>query len=292
MINKVLFALLKLISRLPFSFWYFVSDVLYFPAKTFYRRKVVVSNLRSVFPELPSEKIEEIADDFYKNFCDLIVELFKTLTISKEEIKKLSVLKNPELFDQHENKDKEVLTYSLHFANWEWLALGMSTGSDYPCSPIVHVQSSGFADEYMSTIRGRFKGIALPKQSAARYIIRNKDKKYNIGILADQSPPQNQSKHWVRFLGRETAFINGLSNLPYLTQLPCFFARFKRIARGRYEIEMVKIGDPPYEKGDLTVLKNYVRESEALIRSEPAQYLWSHKRWKYEREENEELIKL
>ncbi|MBV6640056.1 MAG: lipid A biosynthesis acyltransferase, partial [Cyclobacteriaceae bacterium] len=96
----------------------------------------------------------------------------------------------------------------------------------------------------------------------------------------------------VNFLGKETAFINGLSQLPYFTQLPCYLSRFKRVKRGHYEIELVKIGEPPFKKGDLTVLKNYVKESEGLIRSDPSQYLWSHKRWKYKREENEELIKL
>jgi KDO2-lipid IV(A) lauroyltransferase len=54
----------------------------------------------------------------------------------------------------------------------------------------------------------------------------------------------------------------------------------------------VKIGDPPYAKDDIGVLRNYIRESEKLIRDDPSQYLWSHKRWKYSRPKNEELIKL
>ena len=240
-----------------------------------------------------SEKdTDALADKFYKNFCDLIVEIFKSLTISMEEIRARCLVVNPEMFDQHDYPDKEVLMYSIHNANWEWLALGLSAGSEYPCSPIVQVQSSDFAHEYMKIIRSRFKGVAIPKSNAARFIMRNKDQKINIGILADQSPPQNKPKHWVKFLGRETPFINGLSQLPYLAQLPCYFARFKRVKRGHYEVKLVKIGDPPYKKGDLTVLKNYVKECEDLIRSDPGQYLWSHKRWKYEREENEELIKL
>ncbi len=292
MINKLILGVLKLVSRLPFSFWYFLSDLLYFPAKKFYRRKVVLENLYSVFPEKSKEEVNKIADGFYRNFCDLIVELFKSLTISKERMRELSVFENPEILDQHPNPDKEILMYSIHNANWEWLALGASAGSDYPCSPIVHVQSSEFADQFMRIIRSRFDGVAIPKSSAARFIIRNKQEKINIGILADQSPPHNQSKHWVNFMGKETPFINGLSQLPYFTQLPCYFARVRRLKRGRYTIKMVKIGDPPYEKGDLSVLKKYVKECEALIRSDPTQYLWSHRRWKYSREGNEELVKL
>jgi len=269
-----------------------VSDLLYFPAKRFYRRKVVLSNLKFVFPEKDEKELNKIADGFYKNFCDLIVEIFKSLTISTREMQARCTVKNPELFDQHDNPEKEVLMYSIHNANWEWLALGLSVWSDYPCSPIVQVQSSGFADEYMKIIRSRFKGVAIPKKSAARFIVRNKDQKINIGILADQSPPHNQSKHWVNFMGVETPFINVLSQLPYLTQLPCYFSRFRRTERGKYSIELVKIGNPPYEKGDLSILRKYVAECESLIRSDPTQYLWSHKRWKYKRDENEELIKL
>ena len=292
MINTLIISLLKLISRLPLSFWYFVSDLLYFPAKWFYRRKVVLGNLRRVFPEKSEQELNEIANGFYKNFCDLIVELFKSLTVTMEDIRARCIIENPEMFDQNSCTAKEVLMYSIHNANWEWLALGLSAGSEYPCCPIVQVQSSKFAHEYMKIIRSRFKGVAIPKSSAARFIMRNKDQKINIGILADQSPPHNQSKHWVSFMGVETPFINGLSNLPYLTQLPCYFSHFKRVKRGQYHIKLVKMGEPPYSKGDLQILRKYVVESEALIRSDPSQYLWSHKRWKYEREENEELIKL
>jgi len=292
LINKLVIGILKLLSRLPLSFWYLVSDVLYFPAKWFYRRKVVLGNLKRVFPEKSDKELNKIADGFYKNFCDLIVEIFKSLTISMEEISARCEVENPEMFDRHDCPDKEVLMYSIHNANWEWLALGLSAGSEHPCSPIVQVQSSDFANEYMKIIRSRFKGVAIPKSSAARFIVRNKDQKINIGILADQSPPHNQSKHWVNFMGVETPFINGLSNLPYLTQLPCYFSHFRRVERGKYSINLVKLGEPPFKKGDLSILRKYVIESEALIRSDPTQYLWSHKRWKYEREENEELIKL
>ncbi|MBV6639787.1 MAG: hypothetical protein KI791_03670, partial [Cyclobacteriaceae bacterium] len=183
MINKLLIGLLKLLSRLPFFFWYFVSDLLYYPAKWFYRRKVVVGNLKSVFPDMSEKEVNVLADKFYKNFCDLIVEIFKSLTISLEEIRARCIVKNPEMFDQNNCADREVLMYSIHNANWEWLGLGLSAGTEYPCSPIVQVQSSEFAHEYMKIIRSRFKGVAIPKSNAARFIMRNKDQKINIGIL-------------------------------------------------------------------------------------------------------------
>ena len=252
----------------------------------------MLGNLRSVFPKKNEKELEVIANGFYKNFCDLIVELIMTISISRSRMKERSVMINPELFEDHSSPNKEVLLYSIHNGNWEWLALGMSVNSDFPCSPIVHVQTSGFADEYMRIVRARFGGQGIPKKSAPRFILKNKDQKINIGILADQSPPQNQPKHWVKFLGRETAFINGLTQLPVLTQLPCYFARYRRVKRGYYQIELVKIGDPPYAKDDIGVLRNYIRESEKLIRDDPSQYLWSHKRWKYSRPKNEELIKL
>ncbi|XOV93239.1 MAG: lysophospholipid acyltransferase family protein [Bacteroidota bacterium] len=292
MIHKLTIGLLKIISMLPFSFWYFLSDILYFPAKWFYRRKVVVGNIRALYPKLSDKEINKIADDFYRNFCDLIVELFKSLSVSKQKMRELAEFVNPEIIDQTNGSDKEFLMYSIHNGNWEWLALGCSAGSEYPCSPIVQKQSSGFADQFMKHIRSRFGGVAIPKSNAARFIVRNKAEKMNIGILADQSPPFKQPKYWVNFMGKETAFINGLSQLPYLAQLPCYFARYRRVKRGRYQIEFVKIGEPPYQKGDLDVLRNYVKESEALIKSDPSQYLWSHRRWKYERQENEEMTKL
>jgi KDO2-lipid IV(A) lauroyltransferase len=57
----------------------------------------------------------------------------------------------------------------------------------------------------------------------------------------------------------------------------------KKLKRGYYEINFEKIAEPPYMKGDHTILDRYVEKIEQQIREKPAGWLWSHRRWKHKR---------
>ena len=75
--------IIYLFSLLPFKVIYWISDGFYvlFYYVIGYRKKVVFNNLRNSFPEKTEQEIIKIAKDFYKYFCDLILETLKTLTI-------------------------------------------------------------------------------------------------------------------------------------------------------------------------------------------------------------------
>ena len=72
-----------------------------------------------------------------------------------------------------------------------------------------------------------------------------------------------------------------------LTQYPAFYAAVKKIRRGFYEVELVKIAEPPYDKKAFHVVDNYAKTTEAMIALNPENWLWSHKRWKRPRPSGE-----
>ncbi|MFM5956873.1 MAG: lysophospholipid acyltransferase family protein, partial [Dolichospermum sp.] len=76
---------LRLISYLPFSVLYRISDFLFFVSYRLikYRRAIVWSNLRNSFPEKSAFELKKIERDFYSCLCDYGVETLKLLTISK-----------------------------------------------------------------------------------------------------------------------------------------------------------------------------------------------------------------
>ena len=79
-----------LISKLPFSVLYRLSDLLfllvYHVAR--YRRRLVWKNLQTSFPEKDTDELKSIERDFYHFFCDYLHETIKLLSISKEELEK------------------------------------------------------------------------------------------------------------------------------------------------------------------------------------------------------------
>jgi KDO2-lipid IV(A) lauroyltransferase len=91
----IIFPILWLVSVLPFRVLYGLSDVMhFFIYRIFgYRKSVVKSNLRLVFPDKSDKQIAVITSKFYSHLCDLILEAIKSLTIKESEIKKRFVYK-------------------------------------------------------------------------------------------------------------------------------------------------------------------------------------------------------
>jgi KDO2-lipid IV(A) lauroyltransferase len=105
-----------------------------------------------------------------------------------------------------------------------------------------------------------------------------------VAIVADKFPGHgNDKRYWTTFLIQDTAFFQGINQLAFMTQYPVFFASVKHPSRGYYEIELVKISEPPYEKDTCDMIENYIKATEAVSKSDPTGWLWSHNRWKKNR---------
>lgn len=279
--------LLRLLSHLPLPILYSLADIIALPLRYFYRRKVVVKNLQLSFPEWDSRKLNQVVNEFYQRFADFLVEVIKGIDINEGELKKRVKFINPEIVQQ--TNQGSLLVFAAHQMNWEWMALANSFYFPYPAKVIYQPLSDPASDRFMLQLRSRFGCTPLPRDRSIRVFLRHRKEPGVIGIVADQIT-KHQSKDWARFLNQETPFAKGITQLPYLTQSMAVFAHIRRKKRGYYEVTFEKIGEPPYFKGELTVLKNYINASEQMIRSDPAGWLWTHRRWKYSREQNEELL--
>jgi KDO2-lipid IV(A) lauroyltransferase len=90
----------------------------------------------------------------------------------------------------------------------------------------------------------------------------------------------SEHKHWTRFLNRETAFYMGAEEIARVTKYPAFFVGMKRLKRGHYELSLTPLvpGGQRLTTGEFT--ERYARLCEEQIRAAPADWPWSHKRWK------------
>lgn len=274
---------LRWISGWPWWLLHFTSDVLCFFAHRIvgYRVPVVRKNLRRAFPEKTSQELKRIERDFYRHLCDVLVEIVKSLTISREEMAERVRYANPELFEEKFDQKKPMLVYAAHQANWEWLLLGGKVQLPYPCDVVYKPLASPFSEKFMKAVRGRFGGMVIPKSSAVRAIVKNRHDTRIYGIAADQVPGKKGAKLWHDFFGMATAFFPGIEQLPKLTQMDAVFLKMKKTARSRYEVEAVPLASAPYDKNSAEILPEYCRVAEQMIREQPAYWLWSHKRWKY-----------
>ncbi len=275
--------LIKLLSRLPFGVLYAVSDFLFFISfhVVKYRRKLVRKNLKNSFPSKTDAELKQIEKAFYKNLCDYAVEMIKLLTISKEELMKRVKFTNPELTIRHIKNGQSLLNLASHQFNWEWLLTAGSIVLPGQMDFVYQPVNNKFFDDFSYKCRTRFGAHGIKRDSVAREVIKRRDIVKNIAIVGDQYPGWGHDKRYAAdFLHQPTVFFNGPNQLAQLTQYPVFYYAIRKLKRGYYEVTIVELASPPYEKDKTDILRAYIEEVEKVIHRDPAGWLWSHNRWK------------
>ncbi|MHB1922802.1 MAG: lysophospholipid acyltransferase family protein [Chitinophagaceae bacterium] len=277
--------LIRFISRAPMGFLYLVSDLIfiglyYFPG---YRKKIVQTNLIKSFPEKNQEQIRHLTREFYHRFADFLVETLKGITISDSELRKRVAFTHPDILQSYFDQGKSVLMAATHHFNWEWALLAGCEQFSFPIDVIYSPLSNQKMEQLIYGMRTRFGGQPIPKENAVREILRRSKQVRAIAINADQVPPVDGHRFWTSFLHQDTSFYMGLEQIAKLTGYPVLFMASRRVARGYYEIEFLTLAQPPYSREGSPILEAYVCQVEKLIREDPANWLWSHRRWKHQR---------
>jgi KDO2-lipid IV(A) lauroyltransferase len=282
----------KLLSRLSFPILYAFSDFLFVVSYYIvgYRIKVVRKNLRTSFPDRSDDELKRIERQFYKDLCDYGVETLKLLTISKEELMKRLVYKNPEIAQPFADRGQSIILLTSHQFNWEWLLTSGCLYLPFKVDFVYQRQSSKLFDDFSLESRSRFGAYPIERSQVAREAIRRKNTLRGIAIMADQFPGLSRDKkYWTTFMNQDTAFFLGLGQLAHLTQYPAIFFGVRKIKRGYYEAEGFVVSLPPYEKDSQQIVEDYVKATEKIIRQNPSGWLWSHNRWKRKREEDTDV---
>ena len=75
-------------------------------------------NLELVFPFKTKKEREQIAWDFYRHFCDLILEVIKNFSVTESQLRARFVMHNPELLKNYAEKGQSIILCGVHYANW------------------------------------------------------------------------------------------------------------------------------------------------------------------------------
>ena len=272
-------------SRVPLFIWYPIASLLAWLSWRVipYRRHVVVANLKASFPEWDDATRERVIRDYYRGFADMLVEVMHSARLTPVELEQRVKLVNPGLIRDEVARGKPVLLVAAHQCNWEWMLLAFSTQLGVPVDAAYKPLVDNWAEREMLKLRSRFGARLIPAQQLLVDIIQQRNRPRVIAMVADQEPVSSERKHWLKFLNRDTAFFLGAEEIARTTRYAAFFVRLKRVARGRYEAEFVPLaaagGQLP--AGEFT--GRYAQLVEEQIRDAPADWPWSHKRWKLKR---------
>ncbi|WPO84478.1 lysophospholipid acyltransferase family protein [Chryseobacterium sp. JJR-5R] len=280
-----LIKILNLISKLPLKILYIFSDIMFFLNYYFvgYRKKVITQNLKNSFPEKSDAEIAAIRKKFYRNFSDYLVETIKSFTISETEARVRMQHINQELFQDAKTEGKNIILLAGHVFNWEWMNALATIVPQEHSHPVYRRVKSSFWEDQMKMIRNKFGNEALEAKEVILRIFRSKNDGNAVYLfVADQTPHFSHITYGLEFLNQRTPVFTGYDKLATRMDLVFIYCEMKKVKRGFYQINYHRI-EPDGEKFvEHEVVKKFHKLLENTLHKRPDNYLWSHRKWKYQ----------
>jgi KDO2-lipid IV(A) lauroyltransferase len=285
-ITFILFYLFAmLIGLLPFPLLYKLSDFLSFILRKVikYRKAVVIENLEKSFPDIGKEELGRITRRFYLNLSDVLLEGIKSFTISRKQVMARHRILNPEIVQPYLDAGMGIIGGTAHYGNWEWGSLSPGLFINSKLIAFYKPLSNKRFDKFVRDSRSRFGTILTSIRETTKAFTDNHGYPVIYIMVADQSPSNLRMAYWVNFLGRDTAFLHGPEKYARINSYPVIYAAIRRVKRGFYEMDLSVIVEDPSTLPEGEITRLYAEKLESLIKEDPANWLWSHKRWKLSR---------
>ena len=278
----VVYGFLWLISILPMRVLYVLADGIYVLAFYIfkYRKDVVMKNLLQAFPEKTEAERKAIAKAFYHNFIDTLFESIKFITISEKEIERRSTA-DFEMLHQLAAKGLNIHLLGGHQFNWEFGNVLYSKNINIPFIGIYMPFQNKHIDKIFLNFRKKYGTVLISASDFKTRMHRIFVNQYVLGLVADQNPGDPAFAYWMDFFGKPAPFITGPGRAGTKKNTAIVIVGFTKIKRGHYHFTNILITENGslYTPQQLTLM--YKNELEKIIRKDPANYLWSHRRWKH-----------
>lgn len=280
--------MVALLSLLPFRLLYIISYGFRFLLWTVvgYRRKVVLYNLQKAFPHHTKEQNKKIALKFYKHLADLIFETIALVTVRKSSMRKKILLteESRNLLNRYHAQGRSAIMALGHYGNWEWMGPAINLmNNGQLVSAYRRLRIKPF-DYLLKKTRLRFYRKLVPSEQLLRKMVSMKSagEPAIFAMLADQWPPPGTA-YWIQFLGQDTPFFTGPEKLGKKLDHPVLFCSIRKTGRGRYSMHIEELSVNPRSEPEMEITRRYVKLLEAEICHAPEYWLWSHRRWKWQR---------
>ncbi|MCO4820934.1 MAG: lysophospholipid acyltransferase family protein [Flavobacteriaceae bacterium] len=280
----IIYPFLWSISILPFRLLYAFSDGVFFILYHIigYRKKVVVENLKLVFPEKSDQDIKIITKKFYHHLCDMMLESIKSMTIKEAEMKKRFAFTNVELMQDIENQGRSVILMCAHYGSWEWIFI-LQTYMKSRGYAIYKRLANKYFDRLVKRIRAKYNSeLITTKETVSTLIASKKKGELTInGFVSDQNPRLDKADYWKEFMGIKVPVHTGAEMLAKKLDMTVVYFKVERLKRGYYQTTFETLAHNPKEFKDYQITDAFLKRVEKQIHEAPQYFLWTHKRWKH-----------
>ena len=238
-----------------------------------------IRNLERCFPDMDPEEREQLVKQSFIHYVATVLETghnwyrhVKELEARCEEVIGI------EAFNQSVASERGVMMLVPHCGAWEYLGLYMQRVDNLGI--LYKPPSDPKMDEALLKSRGRGGAEMIPATPrGVRTLFSHLKNGHTAGVLPDQEPSRGQGR-FVPFFGVPALTGVLFAKIAQRTNCHVYFGVCQRLSGGRCRVHIFPADDEIHSDDLDTALGAVNRGVERCVEVDPAQYLWSYKRFK------------
>lgn len=247
------------------------------------RQNIAVSNIRLALG-VSRARAHQLARRSSMNFGMTFAEFLHLPNASETEIRERSYINGLEYVWEALDGGKGAILLTAHLGNWE--LMGARAALEFPLTVVARPTSNSGVQSHIDASRRAAKINTISKYDSGRATLSVLRRNETLGILPDQHAGEEGAL--LPFFGQPTRVWTALARLAMLSGarvVPAFGVRRKPfLADGRIEARVSPSWSVPKssnrEEAVLEGTKRVVSELENIMRQEPDEWLWLHRRWR------------
>ncbi|MCK5175507.1 MAG: lysophospholipid acyltransferase family protein [Planctomycetes bacterium] len=246
-------------------------------------RKRAMDNIRASFPEKDEQWCIETGRRSFEHLAMLAMDLMFTPRLVKyDNWQDYSRYINTERVKWLMQGGQGVIFVASHYGNFEVMGyiLGLFNFDIYS---VARPLDNRFISKYLYGIRERAGQKIIDKKGATEKIEQIAGSHSSISFIADQDA--GKKGIFVDFFGRKASTYKSVGLIAMQYNMPIAVAAARRVGDSFFfEIEIGRLIMPEeWQDKDKPldwITQEYAKATEDLIRKDPTQYWWLHRRWK------------
>ena len=247
-------------------------------------RARALANLQRSFPEMSERQREKLALRSMQQMVMLFVEvLFTTRLIRLETWAQYVELENfRDVLEMLVRRERGLVLLTGHYGNWEILGYVLAT-LGFETTSIARPLDNPYVSRFLFDVREKTGQKIIAKKGATPEVQAALDQRGAVGFIADQNA--GVKGVFVDFFGRKASTYKSIGLVAMEYEVPVVIGYARRVNdRFHFKCGAQDIIYPRDWKDQPDPLRyvteRYTKAIEDIVRVDPGQYWWLHRRWK------------
>ena len=249
-------------------------------------RDRALGNLRRSFPEMTDRQRERLARRSMEQLVMLAVEvLFTTRLIRLDTWRRYVELANfQDVLGLLLRNERGLIMLTGHYGNWEVLGYVLAT-LGFPTTSVARPLDNPYVSDFIFGVREKTGQKIIAKKGATGEVTDVLGQRGTVGFIADQNA--GSKGLFVDFFGRKASTYKSIGLLAMEYEVPVVIGYARRINdRFHFHVGVQDVIYPDDWKAQSVddplryITQRYTKAIEDMVRVDPGQYLWVHRRWK------------